>query len=181
MATAKKKTTTKKATTKKVDTVDFSKTINTITDTAKNVNKQVMKATEAVAEDLVKQGGLIKDVAVKTVKEKSDEAIKTVKESSDVAIKTVKETYTNVTEVLSATNVKKTAKNTNKAALKTANGMVDGVIKGTEQWQGVANKAIKGGIKLADQQQDIIFTALEEMKGQVLKGANRFGRLFSKN
>lgn len=159
-----------KKTAKKVDTVDFSKSINTITGTAKTVNKQVMKATEAVAEDLVKQGAIIKDVAVKTVKEQSD-----------VAIKTVKKTYANVTEVMTVANVKKTAKNTNKAALKAADGLVEGVIAGSEQWQGVATKAINGGIKLADKQQDIVFTALEAMKGQVLKSADRFGRLFSKN
>lgn len=180
MATSKKST-AKKSTAKKLDKVDFSKSINTITDTAKNVNKQVTKATSTVAEDLAKQGAIIRDVAVKTVKQQSDVAIKTVKTQSDVAVKTVKETYTSVAEAITFDNAKKVAKNTNATALKTADALVEGAVKGSEQWQGVAAKAVKGGLKLAERQQDMVFTTLEAMKVQVLKGANRFGRLFSAN
>lgn len=173
--------TTKKKTAKKADTVDFSKSINTITDTAKSVNKQVSKATSAVAEDLAKQGVIIKDVAIKMAKEQSTAAIETVKERSDVAVKTVKETYVNVAETLTFENAKKVVKDTNDTALKTADALVEGAIKGSEQWQGVAAKAVKGGLKLAERQQDMVFTTLEAMKVQVLKGTKRFGRLFSAN
>lgn len=77
--------------------------------------------------------------------------------------------------------VKGTAKNVNAFALETSNEMIDAGIATATVWQGVAEKAIKGGIKLVRKQQDITFDTLEAVKDQVVESRKRLVNLFSKN
>lgn len=95
-----------------------------------------------------------------------------------MATKTAKsnETVSNYTE-----KFKNTAKDINEFALDTTEEIVDIAIVRGEQWQKVADKAIKGGLKLAENQQDIMFDTLEVIKGQLQGSTKRFRNLFSKN
>ena len=77
--------------------------------------------------------------------------------------------------------VKATAKNLNTGALEVTESLVETTLVNGKEWQGVAEKAIKGGLKLADKQQDIVFDTLESVKGQMVKSVVRFRELFSKN
>ena len=77
--------------------------------------------------------------------------------------------------------VKNTATMVNAFALKSTEKVVSEAITTAEQWQGVTAKAVKGGLKVAATQQDIMFDTLETAKGQILKGFNRTKVLFSKN
>lgn len=77
--------------------------------------------------------------------------------------------------------IKGTAKNVNTFALETSNEVIDASIATASVWQGVAEKAIKGGFKLVRKQQDITFDALESVKGQLVDGRKRFAKLFSNN
>ncbi len=77
--------------------------------------------------------------------------------------------------------VKSTATKVNAYALKSTDNVVSEAIKTAGQWQGVTSKAVKGGLKVAATQQDMMFDALESAKGQILKGFNRSKVLFSKN
>lgn len=77
--------------------------------------------------------------------------------------------------------VKETAKNTNDFVYETSEEVVDFSIKRGAEWQNVADKAIKGGLKLAANQQDLMFDTLEVVKKQITKGGKRFSGLFSKN
>ncbi len=77
--------------------------------------------------------------------------------------------------------VKATSQDVNKFALETTEDLVNETIARTEQWQGIATKAIEGGIKLASKQQDIVFDTLESLKGQFTYGRKRFSALVSKN
>ncbi len=77
--------------------------------------------------------------------------------------------------------VKEAAINANDFVYETTEGVVDTVVKRGEEWQKVTEKAINGGLKLASNQQDIIFDALEVVKGQFVAGRKRFKTLFSKN
>ena len=65
--------------------------------------------------------------------------------------------------------------------VKLAEGLVDGVLENGEKWQGIASKAVKGGLKLAEKQQDMVFETLEAMKGQLTQSASRLRKLFSNN
>ncbi len=77
--------------------------------------------------------------------------------------------------------VKETAKEINKFMLETSEEIVDVTVKRGAEWQHVADKAVKGGLKLAANQQDILFNTLEMVKEQVLDTRKRFKTLFSKN
>lgn len=77
--------------------------------------------------------------------------------------------------------VKNVASDANKFVYETADEIVDGAVKRGEEWQGVAEKAIKGGLKLASNQQDLVFDTLEVVKGQFKAGTKRFRALFSNN
>ncbi len=78
-------------------------------------------------------------------------------------------------------DVKSTAKNLNNFAYETTEVVVGEVIEKSAQWQKVADKAIKAGLKLSANQQDLTFKALETMKGQLKGSSKRFMGLFSKN
>jgi len=77
--------------------------------------------------------------------------------------------------------VKSTATKANEFALKSTDEVFSEAIKTAGQWQGVTAKAVKGGLKIAATQQDIMFDTLEAAKGHILKGFNRSKVLFSKN
>ena len=76
-------------------------------------------------------------------------------------------------------NSKELAKSSNDWALNTAEGAVSETLVVAEQWQKVAQKAINGGFKLADNQQELVFQALTAVKGQYTHGKKRVKTLFA--
>lgn len=160
MATRTAKKSTKKANkAQDVNEVNFKESFTKIKNTALNVNDQVMDTAADVFDDLKENGQQIKENAVKNVKE---------------AIEKVNETVT-------FDNLKDTVKTANKFTLETADELVDGAIENGEKLQVIANKAVTGGLKLAAKQQDIVFTTLETMKGQLASSALRFKKLLRSN
>ncbi len=105
-------------------------------------------------------------------------ANKTVKE-------TVKETIDDVQEKINFSKVvnriKGGAKDINDFMLENSDGFVKEAVIMGEQWQNVASKAVKGGLKLASNNQDFVFDTLESLKGQLNEGRTRIKNLFSKN
>jgi hypothetical protein len=82
--------------------------------------------------------------------------------------------------VFKAINKTKTVANSvNDYALNTTEEIVSETIIVAEQWQTVANKAIKDSIKLADKQQNMVFDALTGMKNHVMLGKKRMVKLFA--
>ncbi len=76
-------------------------------------------------------------------------------------------------------NTKDVAKKVNGFALKTTEEAVSESLTVVGQWQGIANKAIKGGFKLVSNQQDIFFDTLDTFKAQFTQGKKRFNKLFA--
>lgn len=74
---------------------------------------------------------------------------------------------------------KKVANQTNEFALNTTEEVVLGTINAAGQWQKVTDKALKGGLKLMANQQDLVFSALEMFKGQVINGKKRMNKIFA--
>jgi len=109
---------------------------------------------------------------------KSTRTKKTAKRSFD--IKNI-DLLKNVDVNISYDKIKETTQDVNEFILETSEDIVDGAIKRGNEWQGVANKAVKGGLKLAANQQNIVFDTLETLKGQFIDGRKRFKVLFSKN
>lgn len=71
-----------------------------------------------------------------------------------------------------ATRVKDIAANANNVALYGTEKVITDSIEITSKWQGVADLAIKGGLKLASNQQNLIFDILEEVKAD-MKASNK--------
>lgn len=78
-------------------------------------------------------------------------------------------------------NVKTRTKNVNDFMLDNTEDLVNEAIVRGEQWQNVAAKAVKGGLKLAANQQDIMFDTLETIKGQFKNTRTRIKDIFSRN
>ena len=74
---------------------------------------------------------------------------------------------------------KKVAKQTNEFALNTTEDVVLGTIDAAEQWQKVTDKALKSGLKLMANQQDLVFSALEMLKGQMINSKKRMTKIFA--
>jgi len=88
----------------------------------------------------------------------------------------------NKTEEYNLTNaIKATTKNVNTFVIETSEEVIDTAIERSMQWQEVSEKAIKGGLKLAEIQQDVVFKALESVKGSLIRGSRRFKGVFSNN
>jgi hypothetical protein len=77
--------------------------------------------------------------------------------------------------------IKETTKDVNDFVLETSEDLVEGALKTSTEWTSVTEKALKGGLKLAETQQDLVFETLETLKGQLVEGRNRFKVLFTKN
>ncbi|WP_271856159.1 hypothetical protein [Patiriisocius marinus] len=69
------------------------------------------------------------------------------------------------------------ANKANDIALNTTETVVTEAIDATSQWQTVADKALKGGLKLAANQQNLVFDALTIVKGQLKDGKKKFKKL----
>ena len=74
---------------------------------------------------------------------------------------------------------KKVAKSANDYALNTTEDVVSEGIVVAEQWQTVANKAIKDSLQMAATNQDLVFTALTGVKKHVKLSKKRFTKLMA--
>ena len=143
--------------------VDFSNSVEKVKVTAKNVNNQIKEtATEVVAE-------VVAEAKVKS------------QEIKNVTTKLAKEAIENLNVSDRVKSVRKAVANTNAYALETSEELISTLEANGTKWQNVTEKAIKTGLKLAERQQNIVFSTLEAVKTQVGGTATRFRKLFSNN
>ena len=76
-------------------------------------------------------------------------------------------------------NVKTSASKANNYALHTTEEAVTETIAIAGQWQKVTEKALKGGVQLLDNQQNLVFDTLETYKNHFVKGRERFRKIFA--
>lgn len=69
------------------------------------------------------------------------------------------------------------ALNANDRALNSTEKAVNQSLEITAQWQGVAEMAIKVGLKLASNQQNLVFDILNEVKADLREGKKRLNKL----
>ena len=74
---------------------------------------------------------------------------------------------------------KTSVKTVNDYALNTTEDLVTETITIASQWQNVTSKALKGSVKLLENQQNLVFDALETYKNQFVKGKKRFTQIFA--
>ena len=75
--------------------------------------------------------------------------------------------------------VKSKANKANNYALNATEEVVTETISIATQWQQVTDKALKGGVKLLDNQQNLIFDTLESYKKHFVKGSKRLRKVFA--
>ena len=75
--------------------------------------------------------------------------------------------------------VKTSATKANNYALNTTEEVVTETITIAGQWQKVTEKALKGGVKLLENQQNLILDTLETYKKHLVKGKKRFSKVFA--
>lgn len=127
----------------------------------------------------------VKDSAVNTTKKYKATATDYVKDLYEDGEKWLGKTTEEVKQTVSKINfedgyqtVKDFSAKANKYATDTAEDFVEGAISSGEKWQAITSKAIKGSLHLAAKQQDILFDALESIKGQIKNGSQRTKKLF---
>jgi len=74
---------------------------------------------------------------------------------------------------------KTSVKTANDYALNTTEELVTETITIASQWQNVTSKALKGSVKLLENQQNLVFDALETYKNHFVKGKKRFTQIFA--
>ncbi|TXD51263.1 MULTISPECIES: hypothetical protein [unclassified Polaribacter] len=96
-------------------------------------------------------------------------------------MKTKKIDTTKITEKVNKAvhTAKKSMANANDYALKTTEEVVTETITIASQWQKVTEKALKGGVHLLENQQNLIFDTLEMYKDHFVKGRKRFHKVFA--
>ena len=67
----------------------------------------------------------------------------------------------------------------NEYALKTTEEAFIETISVASEWQQVADKALKGGVKLLANQQNIIFNTLESYKKHFVSGKKKLDKIFA--
>ena len=147
----------------KVTKVEMTETFNKVKNTAVKVNTQVIETATDVMDDMKENGKYWVETASKKVKDTVNNF-----DVAELATATVK-------------TAKATAKTTNKVALESADDLVDVALDNGKKLQNLTAKAIDGGFKIAAKQQDIVFTTLETVKGQLTKNASRLRDLFKAN
>jgi hypothetical protein len=74
---------------------------------------------------------------------------------------------------------KKSLNKANEFALNTTEEVVTETITIASQWQKVTEKALKGGVQLLENQQNLIFDTLETYKAYIIKGKKRFHKVIT--
>lgn len=179
--------------------VDFTENVEKITDAANALNTQLKATAIEIADEVKDMTVEATKVAQKTfkqitkkvdVKGNAAKAKKVATKLNTEIVENVEEFKKNTTklanEMVENMNVadrletmKKSINNANEMAVKNTIELIDGVEIHATKWQSVADKAIKTGLKLVDNQSDIMFTTLEAVKAQVGKTTNRFKKLFT--
>lgn len=76
--------------------------------------------------------------------------------------------------------IKESAIKANKEAVKTTTVVREEVLEVSKPWIKLGKKALKGGVKMAEAQQEIAVEAIKEVKGQLKESADRFQKIVKK-
>ncbi len=179
--------------------VDFTDNMEKIADSAKALNTQLKVSATEIADEVKEMTLEVKKVAEKSVKQiakkvdvkgnvaKAKKAVAKLNTEINTNVEDFKKNTTKLAnEMVENMNVsdrletiKKSINNANEMAVKNTSELIDGVELHIGKWQGVAEKAVKTGLKLVDNQSNMMFTTLEAVKSQVGKTSNRFKKLFT--
>lgn len=136
--------------------MDVQENVEKVKVAAKKLNNEVTAKAKEMNTEMTKKAEELKNTTTKL----ANEVVESLKINERVA------------------SIKNVAMNPNKFALETTNNLIDSVEKNATQWQGVAEKAFKTGMKLVAKQEDLVLTSLEAVKNQMGSTATRVKDLF---
>jgi len=137
----------------------IEKNVEKITVTAKDINKSAVEIGNEVMDDAVEKSKLVGATILKVTKNNVERI------NFSKGFESVK------------TNVAKA----NGFVLETAETAIDAGFENTKKWQSIGEKAVEGGLEIADKQQDIIFDNLYVLKNQFNNSYRRIKGIFSSN
>lgn len=108
---------------------------------------------------------------------RTNKAKTTIKRNATNTVKAVTKEVKTLKNIKIADNIK----DINNFAVETANMIVDESFETAAEWQTIVDKAIKNGFQIASKNQDLVFSALESVKGSLVNGTKKFSEIFSKN
>ncbi len=183
--------------TKKNNKSMVQQNLKKIKSTAKYINTQVVGTVEEIIEDTKLNSKEARRITSSSVKElqfrnsfgkvmaTSKKVNKRVKKTAtEVMDNVVTTTKKSIQSIDIAENIEQLKSNTIKAnefAITTTENIVNTAVKNGMQLQNITDKAVQGGLNLAERQQEMIFTTLETVKGQFLQSKDRLKTIFSKN
>lgn len=156
----------------KATKADFNKGVEKVKETAKEINTQIAKTTADITAEL-------KETSSEIAEDVKTTATKMAKEFSKTTTKLAKEAIENANVTDRLNGLKKAVTNVNEYALETSDTLIDGFVANSEKWQKVAEKAIKSSLKVAEKNQNLMFSTLEAVKTQLVDSNKRFKKLVS--
>ena len=189
----------KKAVNQITDKVELTEGVDKIKDAVKVINTQVKETATEILSEMKDTANDISVVATKSAKEIStkmtsdlNEGVENVKaivknvearvnenviEMKKNTVKLANEVVENLKINDRLTALKGAVKNANKVALSNTIELIEGIEENGTEWQKVGEKAIKSGLKLVENNTEMMFSTLEVVKTHFGKATNRFKKL----
>lgn len=189
----------KKAVNQVSNKVELTEGVDKIKDAVKVINTQVKETAIEIFSEMKETANDITEVATKSAKEISTKMISDLNEGvenmkaivknvearvSENAIEMKKNTAKLANEVVEnlkindrLTALKGAVKNANKTALSNTIELIEGLEENGTEWQKVGEKAIKSGLKLVENNTEMMFSTLEAVKTHFGKATIRFKKL----
>lgn len=154
--------------------------INSIKEQAATVTEQAKIAVEKNVEKLTAKAKDLNKTAIEIGNEVMDDAAEKSKLVGATILKVTKNNVERINFTKGFSGVKESVNKANKFVLKTAESAIDTGFENTKKWQAIGEKAVNGGLEIADNQQAIIFDNLDVLKNQFNNSYNRIKSIFSK-
>lgn len=155
--------------------------INSIKEQANNVTDKAKVAVEKNVEKLTTTAKDLNKTAIEIGNEVIDDVSEKGKLVGATILKVTKNNVERIDFVKGFKGVKENVNKANKFVLETAETAIDAGFENTKKWQAIGEKAVNGGLEIADKQQAIIFDNLDVLKNQFSNSYNRIKGIFSKN
>ena len=181
------------------DKVELTEGVDKIKDFVKVINTQVKETATEILSEMKDTANDISSVATKSAKDIStkmtsdlNEGVENVKaivknvearvnenviEMKKNTVKLANEVVENLKINDRLTALKGAVKNANKVALSNTIELIEGIEENGTQWQKVGEKAIKSGLKLVENNTEMMLSTLEAVKTHFGKATNRFKKL----
>jgi|GEM_PF-1584686 len=155
--------------------------IDNIKEQANNVTEKTKVTIEKNVEKLSAKAKELNKTAVEVGNEVMDDAVEKSKLVGATILKVTKNNVERINFSKSFKGVKESVSKANNFVLTTTESAIETGFENTKKWQTIGEKAVNGGLEIADKQQNLIFDNLYVLKNQLNYSYSRLKGIFSKN